>query len=190
MFAGWFIKVVVHIFLVSDSCQPPVPTATTWNIVLTLTLDCGRHHRTRGEHTTPQIPGVFSPTSSCNAPVTSQRADRVQTQSIQGSLALFSICALSHMNACPQNVQKGRKEKKRHQTETQANSWLDGFTTTAPPFLANSLCLLSLSMDYVIVHFHWERVLARTLISEQLSFHTKEVLEINWHWSLQKRLTQ
>lgn len=112
MFAGWFIKVVVHIFLVSDSCQPPVPTATTWNIVLTLTLDCGRHHRTRGEHTTPQIPGVFSPTSSCNAPVTSQRADRVQTQSIQGSLALFSICALSHMNACPQNVQKGRKEKK------------------------------------------------------------------------------
>lgn len=42
MFTGWFIKIFVHIFLVSDSCQPPVLMATTQNNVLTLTLDGGR----------------------------------------------------------------------------------------------------------------------------------------------------
>lgn len=56
--------------------------------------------------------------------------------------------------------------------------------------LANILCLLSLSMGYVIVYFHWECLLARTLISERLSSHTKEVLEINWRWSLQKLVAQ
>lgn len=56
--------------------------------------------------------------------------------------------------------------------------------------LASSLCFPSLSMGYVIIYFHWESVLARTLISERLNPHTKVVVEINWLWSLQKRVAQ
>lgn len=77
------------------------------------------------------------------------------------------------------------RKNKRHHTETQTVDLM-----ASQQLLANSLCLLSLSMGYVIVHFHRESMLARTLISEQLSFHTKEVLEINWHWSLQKLVAQ
>lgn len=67
---------------------------------------------------------------------------------------------------------------------------LSGFYNNCFGILANSLCLPSLSMGYVIVYFHWECLLARTLISKRLSSHTKEVLEINWRWSLQKLVSQ
>lgn len=45
-------------------------------------------------------------------------------------------------------------------------------------------------MGYVIVYFHWECQLVRTLISKRLSLHTKELLEINCSGSLQKHEAQ
>lgn len=75
-------------------------------IVLALTLDCGRTPQGLGRTCNPLKQQVLQP-PALDAAVTSRRGDRVQTHFIQHSLALFSICALSHMNACVQNVRGG-----------------------------------------------------------------------------------
>lgn len=162
--------------------------ATTRNIVLTLTLDCGRTPQNLGRTCNPSNTRsfLFRHCTGCFCDITA-RWQSPNTLHPTQSRSVFNLRFITHECVRAECAERGKKKGTR---QTQTNSWLDGFTATALPFLANSLCLLSLSMGYVIVHFHRECVLARTLISEQLSFHTKEVLEINWHWSLQKRVAQ
>lgn len=96
-----------------------------------------------------------------------------------------SCCPLSRLHTCIHANTTGTTDF-THRHNKQTNSLTQRLYNNCSGVLANSLCLLSLSLGYYNRIFPLRALLARMLISERLSFHTKEVLEINWRWSLQK----
>lgn len=146
MFTSWFTKVFVHVFLVSDSCQPPVPMTTTRNIVLTLTLGCGRTPQNLGRTCNPSNTRsfLFRHCTGCFCDITA-RWQSPNTQHPTQSRSVFNLRFITHECVRAECAERG---KKRHQTDTnkQLTWWLHSNCSAVfgkQPLLAepvNGLC--------------------------------------------------